>query len=463
VAGMSRRWSRSVPGAVALALSLVPATASAATTSYTLRSKPFEVGGFETIYPKVQVKTPKRSGYITYMYARLMYAPGRPVPLKHVMLHHIVFINGGHPGGPQKDTTCPGRVGEPFWGTGEEHERLYLPPGYGYQVHADDRWNMQAMLMSHNLQARRVYVEYRVKLVTGRRMQRVRPMWIRANGCTQWPSYEIDGGGAAGATDTRTYQWRIPFNGRIVASGAHLHGASKGLAISEPDCGGRTIIRHDARYGLPGDEVYRIRPLLHEPGPIATGYFMSSQGIPVRRGQKIDVTGFYDGEHPHSGVMAIAHIYVAPDATVKDACAPLPSDAHILWTRSDGRDSVPYEPLPFNAIGADGKVHEIARPAGDEVVAAGDATVKVGDSFFDAANLSIPLGATVTWRWTGHLRHNVFIAGGPRDVHAPSSDRGYVYRRRFQVPGTYRMFCFLHPITMHQVVDVRPSAGAGAR
>jgi plastocyanin len=459
---MSRR--RAVPGAVALALALLPAAAaSGATKTYTLKSKAFEVSGFQTIYPQVQVKTPKRSGYITYMYARLMYAPGRPVPLKHVMLHHIVYINAGYPGGPQKGTTCPGRVGEPFWGTGEEHERLYLPPGYGYQVHAKDRWRMQAMLMSHNLQAKRVYVEYRVKLVTGQPMQRVRPMWIRANGCTQWPSYEVNGGGAPGSTNAKTYSWRMPFDGRIVASGAHMHGASKGMTISEPGCGGRTVIRHDARYGLADDEVYKIRPLLHEPGPVATGYFMSSQGIPVRRGQKLDVTGFYDDEHPHSGVMAIAHIYVAPDDKVKDACAPLPADARILWTRAAGRDSAPYEPIPFNAVAADGKVHEIERPAGDELVSAGDATVKVRDSFFDAANLSVPLGATVTWKWTGRLRHNVFIASGPRDVHAPSSGKNFVYRRRFQVPGTYRMFCFLHPVTMHQVIDVRPASDAGAR
>jgi plastocyanin len=448
---------------VALALALAPAAASGATTAYTLKSKPFDVNGFETIYPKVQVKTPKRSGYITYMYARLMYAPGRPVPLKHVMLHHIVFINAGHRGGPKKVTTCAGRAGEPFWGTGEEHERLYLPPGYGYQVHADDRWQMQAMLMSHNLQAKRVYIEYRVKLVTAQRMQRVRPMWIRANGCTQWPSYEVDGGGAPGSTHTQTYTWRMPINGRIVASGSHMHGASKGMTVSEPGCGGRTIIRHDARYGLPDDEVYKIRPLLHEPGPVATGYFMSSQGIPVRNGQKLDVTGFYDGEHPHSGVMAIAHIYVAPDESVKDACAPLPTDERTLWTRAIGRDSAPYEPIPFNAVGADGKVREIERPAGRELISAGDATVKVADSFFDAANLSVPLGATVTWKWTGSLRHNVFIASGPRDVHAPSSRRGYVYRHRFRVPGTYRMFCFLHPVTMHQVVDVRPGVDPGTR
>jgi plastocyanin len=438
----------------ALTLALAPA-AGAATKTYTFRTKTFAVDGFETIYPKLFVRTPKRSGYITHMYARLMYAPGRPVPLKHVMLHHIVFINAGYAGGPAKTTSCNGRRGEPFWGTGEEHEHLELPPGYGYQVDARDRWRMQTMLMSHNLRARRVYVQYTVRFVTGRHLQRVKPLWLRAEGCLRFPSYEVDGGGAAGSTDVRTHRWTMPFSGRIVASGAHLHGSSKGMTISEPGCGNRTVIRHDPLFGLPDDTVYRIRPILHEPGPIATGYYLSRQGIPVTRGQKLDVTGLYDDEHPHPGVMAIAHVYIAPDASVKDPCAPLPADGHIMWTRTDGRQSAPYEPIPFNAVGPDGHVHEIDRPAGATLVAGGNASVTVGDSFFKAANLSIPAGATVTWNWTGHLRHNVYLAGGPRDVNSTSEGHGFVYRKQFTVPGTYRLFCFLHPVTMHQVIEVR--------
>ena len=87
----------------------------------------------------------------------------------------------------------------------------------------------------------------------------------------------------------------MPFSGRIVASGAHLHGSSKGVEISEPGCGDRTIIRHDPLYGCRTTRL-QIRPILHEPGPIATGYFLSKQGIPVRR-QKLDVTGLYDDEN----------------------------------------------------------------------------------------------------------------------------------------------------------------------
>ena len=50
------------------------------------------------------------------------------------MLHHVVFNNDGPRGGPGKTSSCPGRRGEPFYGTGEERQRLMLPPGYGYRV-----------------------------------------------------------------------------------------------------------------------------------------------------------------------------------------------------------------------------------------------------------------------------------------------------------------------------------------
>ena len=444
---------RIVLSAVALSLALA-STASAATRTYTFRTKTFEIGGFETIYPKLFVKTPKRDGYITYMYARLMYAPGRPVPLQHVMLHHIVFINAGYSGGPAKTTSCHGRRGEPFWGTGEEHEHLELPPGYGYQVDRRDHWRMQTMLMSHGLRARHAYVSTRCGSSPAAGSTRQAAVAAR-RGLPGVPQLRGRRWRPPGSTNVRRHRWTMPFSGRIVASGAHLHGSSKGVEISEPGCGDRTIIRHDPRYGLPGDTVYTIRPILHEPGPIATGYFLSKHGIPVRRGQKLDVTGLYDDEHPHPGVMAIAHVYIAPDASVKDPCAAMPSDARIMWTRADGRAGAPYEPVPFNAVGVDGMVHEIDVPEGRSVVADGNASVKVGDSFFDAANVSVPVGATVTWNWTGRLRHNVFLAGGPRDVNSTSQGHGFVYRKQFTVPGTYRLFCFLHPITMHQVVEVR--------
>jgi plastocyanin len=449
-----------------LALALVfalaaPAVASAKVTQYTIRSQAFSLGGFETILPKVWTRTPEKDGYITRFYARLVYANGRRVPIQRVMLHHIVFVDVGYPGGAPKTTSCPGRrAGESFWGTGEEHEHLVLPPGYGYHVDHRDHWRLQAMLMSHSLQSQKLYIQYSFTMVTGTKLTPVKPLWLRANGCQDpYPSYEIQGGEGTDATDVRSTDWAMPISGRIVAAGAHLHGSAKDMTITQPACGDRTLIDHKPLFGFPTDKVYRVRPILHEPGPIATAYFMSKSGIPVARGTVLRVTGYYDGQYPHPQVMAISHVYVARDNTVKPGCQPIPSDAHYYWTRKDGRPSAPRQAIPFNAYDAStGKVAPIDRPPGPEVVAPGDTTVSVADDGFHPANLTIVPGASVTWSWTGSAEHNVFYADGPRDVDSGTLPKGSTYHYTFNVPGTYRLFCWLHPLTMHQVVTVTDSS-----
>ena len=47
----------------------------------------------------------------------------------------------------------------------------------------------------------------------------------------------------------------------------------------------RRLLDTAPRYGMPDDLYYRARPLLHEPGPIDTRYFLSETGIQVRRGE----------------------------------------------------------------------------------------------------------------------------------------------------------------------------------
>jgi plastocyanin len=50
----------------------------------------------------------------------------------------------------------------------------------------------------------------------------------------------------------------------------------------------------------------------------------------------------------------------------------------------------------------------------------------------------------------------VTLANGPVGFASRWSSRGARYTRRFHTPGTYRLFCSLHPIDMTQVVTVRP-------
>jgi plastocyanin len=435
---------------------VAPPAAQARTDIVHLRSQTFLLSGFNTIFPKVDVPTPQRTGYITRMDAWLVNEHGRRLSIREVMLHHIVFINVGSPG-IDKNGSCPGRGGEPFWGTGEEKQPLILPEGYGYRIGAGDRWHMQAMVMSHSLRAHRVRVVYRMRIVVGAKLTRVKPLWLRANGCTKHPSYDIEGDKLPGSIHRKSSLWRMPLSGRIVSAAAHLHGSSRGMTISQPRCEDRTLIEQQPLYGLSNDIVYRARPVLHEPGPIATGHFLSKTGIPVRKGEMLRVTGLYDASRPHVQVMAITHVYIAPDRDARRACAALPADAHIFWTRKDGRFTAPAEPVPLNGLGDDGLVHEIDRPAGDARVVSGPrALVKLAGQHFEPANLSVARGTDVVWSFSGPGLHNVVLASGPRLISSTNQRKGFRYVKKLYVPGTYKLFCYLHPITMTQVVEVRP-------
>jgi plastocyanin len=439
--------------AAACALTLIaPAAASARTQTFKLHSQSFLLTGFQTIFPKIIVPTPHRTGYITRMNAKLYDEHGRQMSIRNVMLHHIVFITSG----ANKSGSCPGRGGEPFWGSGEEHEPLKLPEGYGYKVSAGDRWRMQAMFMSHSLKAHTVHVVYTVRMVIGATLKRVKPLWLRANGCAKNPSYDIDGDLPPGSIHTKASLWRMPVSGRIVAAGAHLHGSSFGMTTSQPRCGDRTLFDQKPLYGYPTDIVYRARPVLHEPGPIATGMFLSETGIPVRKGEMLKVTGYYDGSRPHPRVMAITHVYIAVDNNAPRGCGPLPKDGHIFWTRKDGRSKPPVLTLPINGL-RNGNVVEIDHPLGLERAVESPATlVKVGDDKIFPANLSVARGTKIVWSFTDSQQHNILLANGPRLVASTTLTKGGRYVQTLYTPGKYKLFCYLHPITMTQVVTVRP-------
>ena len=431
---------------------IVPAAAEARTEIFKLHSRSFRLAGFQTIFPKILVPAPRRSGYITRMEAHLVDRRGRRVSIREVMLHHIVFITNGR----DKKSSCKGSEGEPFWGTGEERQPLRLPNGYGYRVARNDSWRMQTMLMSHGLKAHDVRVAYTLRMVVGRRLTRVKPLWLRANGCSQHPSYDVEGDLPPGSTHTKSSLWRMPLSGRIVAASGHLHGSSYGLKLTQPRCENRLLIDEKPLYGLRNDLVYRVRPVLHEPGPIATGMFLSQTGIPVRKGEMLKLTGLYDGSRPHPRVMAIAHVYIAIDGDASRACNPIPRDAHIFWTRKDGRFDPPVVDVPLNGL-RHGKVVAIDRPPGPERVVTSSATlVRVGDERFTPANLSVARGTKVVWRFTDVALHNILLAGGPRRISSTTLGKGGRYEKTLYAPGKYKLFCYLHPITMTQVIDVRP-------
>jgi plastocyanin len=51
--------------------------------------------------------------------------------------------------------------------------------------------------------------------------------------------------------------------------------------------------------------------------------------------------------------------------------------------------------------------------------------------------------------------HVVVSANAPRAVDSPLAKSPTQYSQTFTTPGTYNLFCYLHPTTMHQTLTVR--------
>jgi plastocyanin len=445
------RWT--LPLVVLIALAVAAAPARADTRMLTLRYGPVHMGGYNVEFPKAAVRAPKLDGYVTHMTASLVDRRGREITIRDVMLHHLVF----HRRAPRPALgPCTSRGGEAIYGTGEENEDLRLPAGYGYRIRKGDKWRVTAMLMSHSERSIDAYIRYKVTVVTGRPMQRVEPFWVRANGCGAQVSYAVLGDGGPSSSYRRSYDWRVPFDGRIVAVGGHLHGGARDMWMSQPRCQNRRILDNSPHFAMPDHLYYTARPILHEPGPFDTRYFMSRTGIPVRKGEVIRLNADYDNSVPHPRVMAISHVYLAPERAIPRGCAPLPADAVEITKPGPFRAEPPAVTVPLNRIGKDGRTETFTLdPAGAKRVRSGS-TVELRDLRFAPSHIRVKTGDSVKWRFADAIPHNVLFASGPRLVGSPTLSNGQTYATTFTAPGHYELFCYLHPMTMHETVEVTP-------
>jgi plastocyanin len=437
---------------VALLGLMFAAPAEAKTTTHTWRVGPVDMRGYATEQALERTRAPKRFGYLTAMHARIVDAAGNPVPQERVMLHHVFFVNHGRFRGDRRAGDCRARNGETFYGTGEEDQAVELPPGYGYKLRKGDRWRVGWMFMNHRHVRERVYLQYTVT-VTDEPRTPVKPYWISVS-CADGKIYSVPGDGGVHEL-SRT--WTVPRGGRIVAAAAHAHGGALNVDVADERCGGRQLLSSDARYGLDDDPIYNLSPVLHEPAPRSMSVSTSASGWPVSRGDRLKVTSRYANNSPHSAVMGIMHLYIAHGAGRPEPCPALPADVQtqrLAFLGAPGREEPPLEQPELSALGPDG----IARPAdvtGPVAVRAGDASVKVRNAAFAPRRLSVPSGAVVRWRFGDPVQHDVTLANGPRAFASAYTTRG-TYRKRLTVPGTYRVFCSLHPVTMSQTIEVRP-------
>jgi plastocyanin len=415
---------------------VVPGGAQAAEQTLTLHSyNPITVGPYGVVQGTEMIPGPALDGYVTGISATVTDTNGVEMPIQNIMLHHIVFSKLG-----TRDYTCQNFIdydgntlpafAERFYAEGEERMKIAIPSGYGYPNRGTDRWLMTFMLMNHRNVTDSVYVEYKVRYVTDEALTAVKPVWLDVRNCESDPIFSVPGNGKRFSTYSQKADFTMPEGGRIVAGGAHIHGGGLKVALTNQTCGGRKLFLSEPTWGLPV-----IRPVMHENGPKHMTTLSTPNGIPVAAGDKLRLTATYDNSLPHTRVMGIMILYLAPSAE-----APCQSVPALPLDPESHPSAPPRVTLPL-----------LVQPSAPAKTVL---STWMGDFAYGAPRVTLRRGTTFRWTFAGPSRHDVTLASGPMGFASPSRAHG-TYSYRFSKPGEYRLFCSLHPTKMTEIVTVR--------
>ena len=303
------------------------APANAAPQQLTYRYGPITLGPYEVDQNTILGNVPKPNvdGFITHMEVDLVDKTGtRSRRPRDAAPHRVPEPRAAGEVRQHHDWTCNvfttlnsslkvPALADRFYASGEERNTLALPDGYGYPVKGDDNWVLLWMLMNHHAVTDKVYIQYKITYETERQLTPAYMVWLDVENCLQDPVFDVPGGGAPGSTYSRSVTWTAPMAGRIVAGGGHVHGGGKSTVLSSPTAATASSSLRGRSTALPNDPVYLARPVMHEPGPINMSGFLSPQGLPLAKGQRLKLTANYDNRYPHTRVMGIFGAYFVPD------------------------------------------------------------------------------------------------------------------------------------------------------
>ncbi len=149
-------------------------------------------------------------------------------------------------------------------------------------------------------------------------------------------------------------------------------------------------------------------------------------------------------------------VFFAKDPSVKPtkACTR-PADLR-EYRGEAGRTKPPRFTVPLTGLRGNGKARKINAPPGAREKVKSGSVIGVGDRFFTRPNVSVGSGSVLKWRFFGEELHNLTVASGPRGFSSVNLNGGRRFRQKLRAPGTYKLFCGLHPVTMTQTVKVLP-------
>ncbi len=402
------------------------------------------------------VGAPKVPGYVLGFQEQALVdskdPDAKPLPVSKMMVHHFLYYTRGRvdpgPGG------CLG--GDFLSGRGEEHPNgrfdAAWPPEQRalYGVHnvtaagTAPEWTLTAMVMNHYKQTKRFYVRTRIWYTTEPRT----PLYpVSIGDCRHLGngmSYDVPGGGKPGSEFVDRSRWTAPFGARIIGGASHHHGGATHQTLSSVTCG-RTLMDAQAYYGTPDNIYNTIRPILHEPGPIANGTFHTEQGIPVAAGETLERAAYHSDVNLHVAAMGFWVLQLVRDDSLT-ACAPMPTDLREVFKPASYDQTAPFV--------YDRVVPQLAKPTGSWKTYSGG-VVPIGDRWFKPQRLTAKAGQRITWSFDGAEPHSVTVANGPRGFSSNYLGQfGGTYSFTPTVPGTYRLTCLIHPTTMSETLRV---------
>ncbi len=247
------------------------------------------------------------NGWLTAYHPSLVDSKGTVLP--NHLLHHAAFFNTA-----RSDFLCPDRE-EHIFGAGAEMNDWPGIPGVGYRVQKGDRIRITAMFDNATAQSyREAFLQVRVAYQLanqGATLKNVYPAWFNVMECGE-SAYDLPAG-----ISSKTGQFKLAYSGKLLAAGGHLHDYGDWLVLKN-DTANQTIAALESALDPAGQ-------IISMPIKLFTG----RGGIPLHRGDIIDVTDAYDnptGKLIPNGAMGIVVGYFLPDDESQFSTLRLPED-----------------------------------------------------------------------------------------------------------------------------------------